>query len=555
VLGHPNKWYRQTAVRLFGDRHDSALIEPLRTVIRNETGILALNALWALNLSGGLDESFAATTLQHQDPYVRAWTVRLLGDQRKISPSLGKQLAQLAAKEPHVEVRSQLACSARRLPVEPSLAITRQLLTHSEDASDIHLPLLLWWALEAHVKANPETVVEIFKDPSLWQLTLAQEHILQRLMRRYASSGRQRDLVASARLLELAPDRAAQTRLMTGFEKAFEGRSLAELPPKLIAAIARVGGGSLKLRLRQSQPAAITESLKKIANPKTPASERVGLIEIFGQVRQESSLPTLLKLVAEESHDAVVSAAMISLISYKNEKIPATVLGRYSKFSSQTRPVAQSLLASRKPWTRSWLQQVAGGKIDQETIPLAMVRRMLLHQDTEIKRIVDQQWGAVSGATTEQMKQQMTLYQKILQTGSGNSALGKRLFLQHCGKCHVLFNNGGKVGPDLTSYKRDDLANMLLNVVNPSIEIRKGFETFAIFTEDGRTLNGFIEDQDDRVVVLRGIDGQRIVVDKDKIEDMAAVPRSIMPEGILKPLSEQQIRDLFSYLRASQPLP
>ena len=88
-------------------------------------------------------------------------------------------------------------------------------------------------------------------------------------------------------------------------------------------------------------------------------------------------------------------------------EIPATVLGRYSKFSSQTRPVAQSLLASRKPWTRSWLQQVAGGKIDQETIPLAMVRRMLLHQDAEIKRIIDQQWGAVSGATTEQMKQQM----------------------------------------------------------------------------------------------------------------------------------------------------
>jgi len=555
ILGHPNKWYRQTAVRLFGDRHDPAAIEPLRTVIQNETGLLALNALWALNLSGGLDASFAGTTLQHQDPYVRTWTIRLLGDQRKISPPLKEQLTKLAGQEPHVEVRSQLACSARRLPVEPSLAITRQLLTHSEDASDIHLPLLLWWALEAHVKTNPETVVDLFEDPTLWQLTLVQEHILERLMRRYASSGRQRDLVASARLLQFAPDQASQAKLMAGFEKAFEGRSLAELPPQLVAAIAKAGGGSLQLRLRQSQPAAITEALEKVASSKTSARERVGLIEIFGQVRQESSLPTLLKLIAEESDGTVISAALVSLISYENENIPTTVLARYSKFSSQTRPVAQSLLASRKPWTRSWLQQVADGKIDRETIPLAMVRRMLLHQDAEIKRIIDQQWGAVSGATTEQMKQQMNLYQKILQTGSGNSALGKKLFLQHCGKCHVLFNNGGKVGPDLTSYKRDDLVNMLLNVVNPSIEIRKGFETFAIFTEDGRTLNGFIEDQDDRVVVLRGIDGQRIVVAKEKIDDMAAVPRSIMPEGILKPLSEQQIRDLFSYLRASQPLP
>ena len=554
-LGHPNKWYRQTAVRLFGDRRDRSAIEPLRRLVKEEKGLLALNALWALNLSGGLDEEFAATTLQHQDPYVRIWITRLMCDRRKISTQLADKLARLARVESHVEVRSQLACSAQRLPVQPSLAITRQLLTHSEDASDIHLPLLLWWAMETHVAANPEEVVTMFEDKRLWELTLVQEHILQRLMRRYASSGRQRDLISSAKLLQLAPDRATQSSLMTGFEKAFEGRSLAELPPELIEAIAAVGGGSLKLRLRQSEPAAIAEALKKIADSKTAASERIALIEVFGQVRQDSCLPTLLKIVREESPEAVVSAALISLISYHDFRIPATVLERYNKFSSQTRPVAQSLLASRAPWTRSWLQQVASGKIAKETIPLSLVRRMLLHSDPQIKTIIDQQWGAVSGATTAQMKQQIVTYRKTLQTGSGHPAHGKKLFLQHCGKCHVLFNEGGKVGPNLTSFKRDDLANMLLNVVNPSIEIRKGFETYALFTDDGRTLNGFIEDQDSRVVVLRGIDGQRIVVAKEQIDEMAAVPRSIMPEGILKPLSDQQVRDLFAYLRASQPLP
>jgi len=555
VLENPNKWYRQTAVRLFGDRRDKSAIEPLQALIQKESGLLALNALWALNLSGGLDEDFATIALKHQDPYVRSWTTRLMCDNHQVSAPLARQLAQLAGQEPHVEVRSQLACSARRLPLQPSLAITRQLLTHSQDASDIHLPLLLWWAVESHVQANPAAVVDIFQDQSLWQLTLVQEHILERLMRRLASSGRQKDLVSSARLLQLAPNRSAQTTLMKGFEKAFEGRSLADLPPQLIEAIATAGGGSLKLRLRQSQPAAITESLKKIADSKTSVSERVALVEIFGQVQQESSLPTLLKLVRDEANDTVVSAALISLISYDDAKIPVTVLGRYGKFSSRAKPVAQSLLVSRLPWTRIWLQQVASGKISKESIPLALVRRMLLHNDLQIKKIIDQQWGPVTGATTAQMKQQIAIYRQTLQTGSGHPAHGKKLFLQHCGKCHVLFSEGGKVGPDLTSYKRDDLSTMLLNVVNPSIEIRKGFETYAIFTEDGRTLNGFIEDQDNRVVVLRGIDGQRIVVAKEQIDEMAAVPRSIMPESILKPLSDQQVRDLFAYLRASQPLP
>ena len=35
---------------------------------------------------------------------------------------------------------------------------------------------------------------------------------------------------------------------------------------------------------------------------------------------------------------------------------------------------------------------------------------------------------------------------------------------------------------------------------------------------------------------------------------MRAIAQSLMPEGILKTLSDQQIRDLFAYLRSTQPL-
>ena len=96
---------------------------------------------------------------------------------------------------------------------------------------------------------------------------------------------------------------------------------------------------------------------------------------------------------------------------------------------------------------------------------------------------------------------------------------------------------------------------MLLNVVNPSIAIREGFENYAVFTLDGRTLTGFIDDQDSRVVDLSSNDGQRTVISRDDIDEMQAISRSIMPEGILKTLKDQEIRDLFAYLRATQPLP
>ena len=126
--------------------------------------------------------------------------------------------------------------------------------------------------------------------------------------------------------------------------------------------------------------------------------------------------------------------------------------------------------------------------------------------------------------------------------------------MENCGKCHTLFTEGGKVGPDLTSFKRDNLERVMINVVNPSLEIREGFENYIIVTTDGRVVNGFLADKDNQVVVLRGVDGQNLIFRRDEIEDMRAIKRSVMPEGTVKKLTDQQIRDLFAYLRASQPV-
>ena len=68
------------------------------------------------------------------------------------------------AREPNVEVRSQLACTAKRLPAVERLPIVRGLLAHDEDVADIHLPLLLWWALESKCESDREAVVNLFED-------------------------------------------------------------------------------------------------------------------------------------------------------------------------------------------------------------------------------------------------------------------------------------------------------------------------------------------------------------------------------------------------------
>ena len=95
---------------------------------------------------------------------------------------------------------------------------------------------------------------------------------------------------------------------------------------------------------------------------------------------------------------------------------------------------------------------------------------------------------------------------------------------------------------------------MLLAIVNPSAEIREGFENFSVETKDGRSLSGFVAEQDNQIIVLRGLDNQNVTLARGELAELKAAGMSLMPEGLLDGFNDQQTRDLFAYLRSTQPL-
>lgn len=557
VLDHPNKWFRQQALRLFGDRKDASVIPALKQKLFSSEGQSALEALWALNLSGGFDESVAQKSLQHSDPYVRAWTIRLLCDDHQVSPEIGQQLVALALTEPHVQVRSQLASSSKRLPAEPGLPIAFHLLSRSEDLDDVHVPLILWWSLEKRVAENRAELLAYFEKPEVWQYPLVEKYILERIMRRFASTGSRNDLLVCARLLELAPEKSHAEILMAGFETAMKGRSQTSFPTELITAMSKYGGQSLSLGLRQGDQAAVEKALKIVADPKADNQKRLDLIQILGEVKVPQSVPVLLKIIQNSSDLQLQIAAISALQQYPDESIGKVVTTQYPNMSDDLRSAAQTLVSVRKPWAYEFLRSIDAGKIDKATVPVETARKMTVYGDEGITALIAKHFGSITGATTEQMQQQIAAQQKMLSaaTEEPDRYAGEKLFQKNCGKCHKLFGEGGEIGPDLTSFKRDDVGRMLVNIINPSNEIREGFETYLIVTEDGRTVNGFLADQDNNVIVIRSADGQSITVERDNIDEMLPQKKSLMPEGLLDKLSEKEVRDLFSYLRSSQPLP
>ena len=73
-------------------------------------------------------------------------------------------------------------------------------------------------------------------------------------------------------------------------------------------------------------------------------------------------------------------------------------------------------------------------------------------------------------------------------------------------------------------------------------------------TRDGRRLSGFLSDRTNRLLILRGIDGSDTVIEQSQVESSNVSPLSLMPEGLLTGLSDQQLRDFFAYLRIAQPI-
>ncbi|MCA9059089.1 MAG: c-type cytochrome, partial [Planctomycetaceae bacterium] len=555
-LQSPAKWKRQSALRVIGDRGSRFEAANLEQRLAKAAGQDALELLWAFHLTGGLTEEAALRLLKHPDPFVRAWTIRMICDEHQISQRSAAALAVHAQHEGYIEVRTQLASSAKRLPPALALPIINALLNYDEDVSDIHQPLLIWWALEAQV--GPATMAEILPailaDAGAWQRPMVRQVILERLMKRYALSGTREDLMAAAAVLQAAPDRAAADTLLKGFEEAFQGRSLAGIPDELATAIADSGGGSLALRVRQGQPEAVAEAVQVARDPQADQRTRRQLVELFGQVSLPTVHEALLQLVETDKSEDLVAAAISGLQTSQDPRTAEIILTRYATLGETARLAAESTLSSRLDWSRRLLKAVDQGMIPGTAISEQSLRKILLFADPGVNQIIARQYGEVAGASTDQMRAEMDRIAQILSTGTGNPKTGKVLFMKNCGRCHLLFEEGGKVGPDLTPFARTDLNRMLSNIVNPNLEIREGFETQLILTNDGRILTGFLADRDTQVVILRGVDGQNVIVRHDDIDEMRAVPQSVMPEGTLKELNEQQLRDLFAYLRASQPV-
>ena len=136
----------------------------------------------------------------------------------------------------------------------------------------------------------------------------------------------------------------------------------------------------------------------------------------------------------------------------------------------------------------------------------------------------------------------------------GDSRRGAIAFYQptmNCARCHESSKDGRRLGPDLSEQREIKLDQLVQSILNPSAEIKTGFETALFQLGDGRQLQGILVRQTDSHFLVDRIEqpNEPLQIDREDVEDWKQTKLSSMPDGLANQLADrQQFLDLISYL-------
>ena len=559
---HKNDWFPRHARRILQERAVSgedmrvAKTELVRLYDSDPVLSHKLRFLWSLYVIGGADESWLLRQLENENEHVRAWAVRLLIDQGTPSEAALAKFVELARKDSSGLVRLYLSSALQRLPVTKRIDLAAGLLGHAEDANDHNLPLMIWYGIEPVVGSNAEAAVTLSSHSAI--------PLVRRYTARWFAETMESNPAPINSLLKAAFERGGadfQLEVLRGMSDGLRGWRKAPRPVEWDVASSKISASESSemqergrnLSLLFGDGRALDEVRAVALNSKEAAEARLKALQILLDTRPPELLPVLVKLVSERT---VGVAAAKGLMSYDDSNSPALILKVYNHFSAEERPDVVEALISRPSGARQLLAGVAKGKISRGDISAFHARQIQNLGNEELSSQLRDVWGEIRGTAGDKQKL-IARYRKLLtpeRLRAADPAKGRVLFSQTCAICHVLYGEGARIGPDLTGSSRDNLEYLLENIVDPSAIVGADYRVSIVTLKDGRVLNGILRDQTAKTLTIQS-PGTSLTVERTEVADLKASSVSLMPEGLLEALRDDQIPDLIRYLMSREQVP
>lgn len=141
--------------------------------------------------------------------------------------------------------------------------------------------------------------------------------------------------------------------------------------------------------------------------------------------------------------------------------------------------------------------------------------------------------------------------QKQMEGLVGQSAAGAVVFEKRCGSCHRLQSIGRDVGADLASLKDRSTGALLTAILDPNRAVESRFLSYSAVTTEGVQHVGMLRGESGNAITLLGPDGREQTLSRSELELLTASKRSLMPEGLEKDLSAQDLADVISFVQSA----
>ncbi|HVX15674.1 MAG TPA: PVC-type heme-binding CxxCH protein [Pirellulales bacterium] len=537
-------------------------VEALDKLLNRTNPIVRLRAVWALYGLGRMPDSRLLALLEDADEHVRTWAVRLLTDVRPLDTATGlsraeegkpvaSELLDILVRQASADssglVRSALASTLQRLPIAARSKLAAALLAHGDDAGDHNLPALIWYGLIPMADRRPELLLPLAVDGQIPQ-------VRRWTARRYGElAARRPELLAD--LLRRATSKSATARsdIAFGAVAGLAGQRKVVAPDSWPAFLASCS----------ASPSDIEEALRTLGvvfgdGRALDAVRRLALDNQADLDQRRSALQTLIEAQPPDLREIcekllkvrfLNTTALAGLARFDDPAIGRQLARSYKNFHPSERAAVIETLVLRPTFAAELLDQMAAKSISAGDLSAVQARQIRSFGDAQLTARLGEVWGELRDSpadkqhTIEDLKE--TLAAK--QLTQADKAHGRALFTKTCATCHRLFGSGAEIGPDLTGGNRKNLDYLLSNIVDPSAVVGKDYVMSVLALEDGRIVNGVVVAETETTLTVQTAQKKEIIARGD-VETRTPSKLSLMPDGLLQPLSPADIADLFAYL-------
>ena len=526
LLEHPNGWHRDTAARLLFERQDKSAVPLLERLLKHAKSELArIHALGALDGLGALTPAKLVKPLSDESAMVRERAVRLAGlialRTGSSAPPLWKKLATLSG-DPDIRVRYQLAFS----------------LADFHDAGTIK-------ALTEIIRLDPgdrwlrAAVLNALKDGpgQVFDLLMADAHFRN-------SEGGREFLRQLAAVIGTKNDSSEIQAMLVYLQKNADS-DLAFLLTRALGDGLQSAGTSLARADSEGKLKPIFARAKATADSAgVSAPTRIQAVQLLALSSFDEAGETLSTLLGSGQSEPVQAAAVSALARFNDARVSETLIKRWPELAARSRGEMMALMLTRADRILALFKAVEERKIPASEFTAQQSQLLRAHRDPKIREQAIQLFGAPPAVKRDEV---VKGFLPSLQL-RGNSANGKKIYLDRCATCHRIGSQGQAVGPDLATVKTAGKETLLVNILDPNREVAPKYMNYTVETTSGESFSGMMVSESPSGITLRGPNGAETSVLRSQIDRMRPSGQSLMPEGLETGLTPQDMADLIEYL-------